>query len=322
MINRRQSLLCLPAMVLAVRSASAQVSGRHYRVAVISPAPSPVYQFRKAVIPELARLGFIEGQNLTITEHMAGDRRERIAGVIAARPDVLVASTTESVRDAISSVPSIPIIMSFIGEDPVQIGLAASFARPGGRVTGLTIQAYQLDSKRLSLLVEAVPLTRRIGVLAKRPPRHVDTIVELRAVAKRLGRDVSVIYADTADEYVTAFSHAKSERIDALVVAAAAEFVDDANSIGRHALELGIPSIGESADSARGGLLLGYGPNRLAFRKLTASFIAKILNGTPPGELPIQQPTEFELTINRNTERALGLVIPSSIFVRADEVIE
>ena len=322
MIDRRQLLGGLASAVLAAGPATAQAPGRVYRVALISPSPSPIDQFRIAVVPELAKLGFVEGRNLIITTHFAGTRSERITEVIAARPDVLVASTTDAIRDVMSAAPNIPIVMSFIGEDPVQIGFAESLARPGGRITGLTIQAYQLDGKRLSLLVEAVPAARRIGVLVKRPPRHVDTIVEIRTVAKRLGRDVILTHADTADEYGEAFALAKSERVDALVVAAAAEFVDDAGRLARLALDLGIPTIGESADSARGGLVLGYGPNRLAFRRRTADYIAKILNGTPPGDLPIQQPTEFELTINQKSARALGLTIPQSILVRADEVIE
>lgn len=323
MIDRRQFLGCVTAAANYIAEpAFAQTPGRTYRVAVISPSPSPIDQFRQAVVPELAKLGFVEGRNLIITTHMAGTRGERTTQAIASRPDVLIASTTDAIREVISAAPDIPIVMSFIGEDPVQIGFAASFARPGGRITGLTIQAYQLDGKRLSILVEAAPAARRIGILTKRPPRHVDTIVEVRTVAKRLGRDVVVLYADTAAEYGEVFAMANHERVDAMVVAAAAEFVDDAGKLARFALDLGIPTIGESADSARGGLMLGYGPNRLAFRRLTADYIAKILNGTPAGDLPIQQPTEFELTINQKSARALGLTIPQSILVRADEIIE
>ena len=324
MIPRRQVLYALLLLLLAAQAGRAQSPGRGYRVAVIAPSPDPVLQIRSIVMPELAKLGFIEGRNLTLTTHVGPSvEMQRLAReALATRPDVVVASTINAVRAVIAASPTTPIVMSFIGEDPVAVGLAQSYARPGGLVTGFTIQAHQLDGKRLALLLEAFPTARRVAVLAKRPPRHLDSIEEMGRIAKTLAIELDVFHADAPGEYAAAVQAAKAKGNVAMAIAAGPEFVSDARMLAGLAREARLATIGESISMVHDGLMLAYGPNRLQFRRRTADYVGRILNGTPAGELPVEQPSIFELAINLKTAKDLGLTIPDSVIARADEVIE
>jgi putative ABC transport system substrate-binding protein len=324
MIDRRRLLMAVPGLLLTAAPVGAQEAGKAYRIAVLAPSPDPVNQFRAIVVPELAKRGFVEGRNLRVTTHvgLSSEMPKLAAEALAARPDIVVASTINAVRAVMAASPSVPIVMSFIGEDPVAVGLAQSYARPGGRVTGMTIQSYQLDGKRLTLLHEAFPSARRIAILAKRPPRHLDSIQEMRRVAELLRVEIQVFHADAPGEYADAFRAMRIAGLAAVTIAAGPEFVSDAALLAHLARESKLPAIGEETSMARDGLLLGYGPNRVVFRRRTADYVARILGGTAPGEIPIEEPTQFELAVNLKTAKALGLTVPPSILARADEVIE
>ena len=302
----------------------AQAPGRTYRVAVISPSQGSADEIRSVVFPELAKAGFIEGDNLAITMHvgtpaeLSGLARQALAPM----PDVVIASTNAGVRAILEHSKSVPIVMAFAGEDPVATGLAKSLARPGGSVTGLTNQATELDGKRISLLHDAVPAARRIGVLAVPPPRHIDSLREMERVGNILKLEIYPFYAHEPSAYPAAFKDMRTAKIEAVACAAAPEYFRDRAVLGRLALDAGLPVIGEDAGMARAGCLIGYGPNRIAFRRRAADFVTAILRGTPPGELPIEQPTVFEFALNLKTAKALGLAIPSTIQFQANEVIE
>ena len=304
--------------------AIAQAVDKVYRLAVISPSASSAADIRAIVFPELARLGFVEGRNLVITVHVgvAADLPELARTAIAARPDVVIASTNAGVRAVLEQSKSVPIVMAFAGEDPVATGLAKSLAKPGGSVTGLTNQATELDGTHVALLHEAVPSARRIAILAAPPPRHVDSIGEMKRVARALGLDIQEFYGYEEAEYAAAFAGMRQFRAEAVAIASAPEYVRDGAILARLAIEAGLPTIGEAASMARDGCLLGYGPDRVVFRRRAADFAARILRGTPPGDIPIEQPTVFEFAVNLKTAKALGLTMPPSILVRADEVIE
>jgi putative ABC transport system substrate-binding protein len=310
-------VLALPATALR-----AQTPDKVHRVAFIAIATISIEGFRSVTLPELARLGFVEGRNLVVTTHHGPvDRIQELAReAIATRPDVVVvagALTAEAAKAASSTVP----IVFLIGDDPITTGLAKSLARPGSNVTGFTVMA-ELEVKRLLLLHEAVPSARRVGLLAHRPPRHDESIKGLQHVAERLGIETHVFRVDGPTDYAKVFADMRAARIEVLAILVAAEFFRDAAILSRRAMEAGLPTVCEWATMARDGCLIGYGPNLTALRLRIADYVARILRGTPAGELPIEQPAKFEFAINLKTAKALGVVVPPGLLARADELIE
>jgi putative ABC transport system substrate-binding protein len=323
-MDRRQFLLAVPGGALLVASASAQEPGRLYRIALITPSEATVEMCRKFQLPELARFGFVEGRNLTLTTHVGPPARmpELAREAVATKPDVIIAVSTVAILAAKESSSTVPIVMSFIGEDPIEKGVAKSFARPGGSVTGVAMLAAEMDGKRASLLHDFVPAARRIAILTGRPPRHAEGAEEAQRVARKLGLETNVFYADEPADYVPAFAGMRTARSEALVIISAPDFFRDAALLSRLALEVRLPTVCEWASMARDGCLIGYGPNFAALWRRPAEYVARILRGEKPGELPIEQPTLFEFAINLKTAKALGLTIPEASLLRADEVIE
>jgi putative tryptophan/tyrosine transport system substrate-binding protein len=324
MIDRRQFLRSVPTAALLAAQAKAQTPDKLHRLAVLSPSQYSAGEISAHVLPELAKLGFVEGGNLAVTMHVGPpeDLPRLAREALATRPDAVIASTNAAVQAILALSSTVPIVMAFVGEDPVAAGLAKSLARPGGNVTGLTNQVTQLDGKRLSLLHEAVPSARRFAILAVEPPRHVASIAEMRRVAQSLGLETHVFHAHDPAGYPAAFAAMRAAQVEAMANAGAPEYVRDAAILAQHALDAGLPSIGELARTARDGYLLGYGPDSVAFRRRAADFVARILRGIPPGELGIEQPTTFEFAVNLKTARRLGIEISPTILLRADEVIE
>jgi len=323
-MDRRQFLLAVPVGALLAASASAQEPGRLYRIAFITPSEMTVDEFRKFQLPELARFGFVEGRNLALTTHVGLPARmpELAREAIATKPDVVVAVSTVAILAVKEASSTVPIVMSFIGEDPIEKGLANSFARPGGSVTGVAMLAAEMDGKRASLLHEFVPAARRIAILTGRPPRHAEGAAEAQRVARKLGLETDVFYADEPADYVAAFAGMRTARSEALVIISAPDFFHDAAILSRLALEAGLPTVCEWASMAHDGCLIGYGPDFAALWRRPAEYVGRILRGEKPGELPIEQPTLFEFAVNLKTAKALGLTIPEASLMRADEVIE
>jgi putative ABC transport system substrate-binding protein len=241
---------------------------------------------------------------------------------IATKPDVVIAVSTVAILAVKEASSTVPIVMSFIGEDPIEKGLANSFARPGGSVTGVAMLAAQVDGKRASLLHEFVPTAHRIAILTGRPPRHAEGAEEAQRVGRELGLKTDVFYADEPADYVAAFAGMRTARSEALIIISAPDFFRDSVLLSRLALEAGLPTVCEWASMAHDGCLLGYGPNFAALWRLPAEYVARILRGEKPGEMPIEQPTLFEFAVNLKTAKALGLTIPEASLLRADEVIE
>jgi len=323
-MDRRRFLLAVPGGALLVASASAQAPGRLYRIAHITPSELTVEELRKFQLPELARFGFVEGRNLTLTTHVGPPARmpELAREAIATKPDVVIATSTVAILAVKEASSTMPIVMSFIGEDPVAKGLANSLAHPGGSATGVAMLAAEMDGKRASLLHDFVPAARRIAILTGRPPRHAEGAEEAQRVARELGLEADVFYADEPADYGPAFAGMRTARSEALVIISAPDFFRDAALLSRLALEAGLPTVCEWASMARDGCLIGYGPNYAALWRRPADYVARILHGEKPGELPIEQPTLFEFAINLKTAKALGLTIPHNQLVLADEVIE
>ena len=293
-------------------------------MAVISPAEVSVELFRIFQLPELARLGFVVGRNLTLTTHfgLPAIMPELARQAIATKPDVVVAVSTVAILAVKEASSTVPIVMSFIGEDPTAKGLAVSLARPGGSATGVAMMAAELDGKRTSLLHEFVPVARRIAILTGRPPRHAEGAEEAQRVARELGLETDVFYADEPADYVAAFAGMRVARSEALVIISAPDFFRDAALLSRLALEAGLPTVCEWASMARDGCLIGYGPNFAELWRRPADYVARILRGAKPGELPIEQPALFDFAVNLKTAKALGITIAPAVLVRADEVFE
>ena len=214
---------------------------------------------------------------------------------------------------------TVPIVV--IGSELVELGFAASHAQPRGNVTGVVILGRELDAKRLSLLLEAVPDRRRVAALIPQTGSEgVD--VSLRKSAAELGVELLVFAVATPDDYPAAFEAMRAQGAQALVIAAAPEFQRDGRQLAGLALEARLPTVCEWAEMAHAGCLIGYGPNLTAVRKRMADQIAQIFRGVAPGDIPIERPTVFEFALNLRIAKSLDLIVPSSVLTRADEVIE
>ncbi len=314
----------LVALLFLAAPAAAQTPAQKvYRLAELAVTSASLEITRAEAIPELARLGFKEGSNLVVDER-AGDASEMdrlIREILAAKPDAILAIGPEPIRAAAAATKTVPII-SF-GSNPVAQGFAASFAHPGGNLTGIAILAEDLDGKRLDLLHEAVPKARRVAALMLPSlPYRAAIEREIRAVAASRDIELLTFDAESAKEYPGAFAGMRSAAVEALLITGNPVFNRDSAELAQRALELRLPMMCEWAENARSGCLIGYGPSRSDLRRRVAYFVASIFRGVAPGELPIETPSRFELAINLKTAQALGLTIPAAVLAQADEVIE
>jgi len=208
-------------------------------------------------------------------------------------------------------------------DDPIGLGLATSFAKPDRNVTGIANMVVELQAKRLELVLEMTQKSRRVAMLFRRTSGARERGErELRDSAAKAGIELSVYSADGPSNYLAAFSAMRRAGVEALVIGADPQLFADRELLAAHALEARIPTSCEWASMARAGCLLGYGANQAALRRRLARFAARILHGATPAELPIEQPTTFELAVNLKTAKALGVTIPPTLLARADEVIE
>jgi putative tryptophan/tyrosine transport system substrate-binding protein len=312
------------ALAALAGSAVAQEPTRVFKVGVIAPSETSITLLRQHTFPELGRRGFVEGRNLLIEERFGTPERmtDLARDLVQTRPDVVIAVSEIAIRPVLRADPNVPVIMSFIGSDPVEAGLAASISRPGGRVTGLMMLADQLDPKRLEVLHDVLPSAKRIAVLRGRPPRHDRNTEGLATRALQLGLELHLFYADNREDYAPAFEGMRAAGVEALLIASAPDFARDAAILSQAAMRIGAATVCEWDYMARDGCLVSYGPVNADLRRRTAAYVAQILRGVPAGDLPIESPTTFEFLVNLKTARALNLTIPSTLLARADEVIE
>jgi len=327
----RVAVLAL-ASFAAPLSAGAQQPAKIPRVGVLSPGnPPPGDQFRQREAFEagLADLGWTPGTRVIIEYRYAEGTRERLselaAELVRLPVDVIVARSGSSIRAAQQTTRTIPIVMSAT-LDPVQEGFVTSLARPGGNITGLTLLAQDLDGKRLELLKEAVPRLSRVGILRNvnfTPVTEYDTArrqIEVAAQALKLATmDFPVSRAEDLGPTFTAMGKA---RVGAILVRAD-PLVLEPNLVEVVALAAHrkMPAVYGFRQFSESGGLMSYGADIRDVYRRSAAFVDKILKGAKPGDLPIEQPTKLELVINIKTAKALGLTIPQSVLVRADEVI-
>ena len=273
----------------------------------------------------LQRLGWIEGRNLTVDRHITGEdpvRRKIAAAELAAgKPDVIVAGGIFDALPVFAATHTIPLVV-ITGADLVENGLVESLSHPGGNVTGTTVLGGELDGKRLDLLHELVPSATRIAVLGRRTERYVARMAALQDLAHRLGIGLSPRFADTLVEMDAAYGASAAARDQGIVqMASPLAFENQSHIIARAAM-LRPPVIYEARDYTEQGGLMSYGQVWQENFERSAYLVDRILKGAKPADLPVEQPTRFELIINLKTARTLGLTLPQTLVARADEVIE
>jgi putative ABC transport system substrate-binding protein len=314
------------ALVAGPLPGAAQQLGKVFRIGILSLAKSPDTKIFNGFRKGLADLGDIDGKNISIDYRLAaGDfgQLPAMAGELVHIPvDLIVVDGGNNVaqiaKDATSTIP----IVGGLGGDPVAAGLVQSFAHPGGNVTGFATLGIELGGKRLQLLKEAFPETSRVAVLRNSATANMWALRATEEAAHTLGVQLLRIDINAPGEIAAGFEGATSSGAEALVVEADAMFWNERERIIALAAKSRIPAIYPEREYVDDGGLIAYGRNVLENWGLAAGYVDKILKGAQPADLPVQQPTTFELVINLKTAKALGLTIPQTILARADEVIE
>jgi putative ABC transport system substrate-binding protein len=327
-MNRRHLLGLLGAATVgSARLAIGQTRVPHLVYLWLGPTGSDG-STREGLQTGLRELGYHEGQDIVVQYRYADGKEERLAELAAAavaeQPDVIVTPGTVVTRAVKRLTRTIPIVSA--SGDPVGSGFIAGLARPGGNITGLAIVVGpELAEKWLELIVEIVPQARRIAMLINAAnPVGRTQLVRMRAVADRLGSNFTFdeYPIREAADFPSAFEAIQRAKADALVVDNDPLMSSKRAAIGAFATEHRIPAISGVRDFVEAGLLIAYGASIFDIFRRTATYVDKILKGAKPADLPVEQPTKFELVVNLNTAKALGLTVPPSILARADEVIE
>ncbi len=323
-MQRRCFLTFLGGAVIAPFVAQAQQPARIPRLGALlfsSPQADPQMEAARVALRDL---GYVEGRNLVIEYRYAEGRPERLPelaeALVRSRPDVLLAIGGDVAPAAVKATQTIPIVFAS-SADPVQLGFVASLARPGGNATGVTFLLDELASKRLEILKETAPHVSRVAFLWN--PDHIDNeLREAERAAMPLGVELKPLPVRSSADLDGAFEIAIKTRVDALYVVTSRLTLQNIGRIVNFATNNGLPLAGGFGAWAQLGGLLSYGPNVNDMMRRAATYIDRILRGSKPADLPVQQPTGFELVINLKTAKAFGLTVPPTMLGRADQVIE
>jgi putative tryptophan/tyrosine transport system substrate-binding protein len=308
-------------------SANAQQTGKVFRMGILDPSTaSGSAVVWEALRQELSKLGWIEGKNIAIEYRFAELKNERVpelaADLARLKVDLIVVAGTPTALDAKSATSTIPIVMINI-PDPVGLGLVASLARPGGNVTGLAALAPELNTKRLEILKDVLPKLTRVGVL--RLPETIGSpqMKELRPAALALKLKLEEIETEPdAKGLESAVRIAKQKQVGAMMTTANRPFFAERKRIVELASKYRLPAIYPSREFVDEGGLISYGADYVDLYRRAAVYVDKILKGTKPADLPVEQPTKFEFVINLKTAKQIGVTIPQSLLYRADKVIK
>jgi putative tryptophan/tyrosine transport system substrate-binding protein len=309
-------------------AAKAQQAGKVYRIGYLSaPTRASVENGLQAFLRALRELGWVEGRNLIIEYRWAEGNVERLpdlaAELLRLKVDAIVAPAGSAALAAKNATNSIPIIMIF-ASDPVEMGLVASLRRPGGNVTGTTFTpGPEIFGKQLQILKETIPHASRVALLSNpEDPSFATQIREVEATARSLRIRLQHVEARGPEEFESAFAAMARERADALLVNGTSTFLAHRTRLAELAVKGRLPTMYSFRESVEAGGLMAYAVNMSDFIGRAAVYVDKILKGAKPADLPVEQPTKFELIINQNTAKALGLTIPQVVLARADEVIQ
>jgi putative ABC transport system substrate-binding protein len=325
-VSRLAALVASPAIGFKPQSAYAQQPVLPRRIGVLLMSNSPGSKEAQAFRQGLLDAGYAEGRDVVIELRSTnGDYAEvpaLVADLVQRKVDVIVVDSTVAARVAKQATSTIPIVMTLIA-DPIGSGLVANLAHPGGNVTGLSLMLADTTAKRLQLLKETIPRLTRVAVLWNpNTPYHPKAIEELKAVAPSLLIKLSFVTARTIEEIGPAFSAMTRAHTEAIYVLGDSFFRNQRMTLLKLASKGRLPATYAARIFVEAGGLMSYGANIEDQMRQTAGYVDKILKGAKPGDLPIEQPTKFELVVNLKTAKALGLTIPESILLRADEVIK
>jgi putative ABC transport system substrate-binding protein len=271
--------------------------------------------------------GYVVGQNLVIDYRFSEDRHERLpelaAELVHLQVDLILASGTPASFAAKQATSTIPIVMGSLAADPVETGLVASLARPGGNITGMTEMAAQLGGKRLELLKETVPGLARVAVLWNPPnPASGPIVKELEAAALALGLEVQRLAVRVPEDFESALQAAAKQGAGALIAPGYPLVTNQPHMVAALALQYRLPTMMENKELVEAGGLLSLGPNLVDSYRRAATHVDKILKGAKPADLPMEQPIKFDLAVNLQTARTLGLTLPPSVLMQATHVIQ
>jgi putative ABC transport system substrate-binding protein len=325
----RRKFIGAVAASLAATPLKASAQPRHkVRIGYLTPVGQAASTALLAPLSDALReLGYFDGQTVSFEVRAAQgdlDRLPRMADeLVDAKVDIIVAVSPPAILAANRATKTIPIVMAFWGGPGlIESGTIASFARPGTNVTGVYMLGAELEAKRLDLLLQGLPNARRIAVLNPGPGGGVERLAELRPVAQAAKVELHMTQISGSKDYGSVFEAMSADRVDAVLVPSFPRFYLERSQIIEAAARQRIPAMYEWGDMARAGGLMAYGPVFIELYRLVALYVDHILKGAKPADLPVEQPTEFELIINLKTAKALGLAIPQSLLLRADEVIQ
>ena len=327
-VNRRSLLAGGVALttgaLMAPRTSQAQSGERMRRLGWLSGFPG----VRPTVNEGLRELGWIEGRNIAFEVRSSQGQRERVLPLakelVAAQVEIIVAVAPFAIRTAMQATSEVPIVMAWWGgPDLVESGVIASYARPGGNVTGVDMLLSALDAKRLDVLRQAVPKATKVAVLLHNRQDFEPQMPPVREVARKAGLNLEIF--DTRDgsvSYNETFDAIARSQCQALLVMSSPLFARDSKLIIEAAARVGVPAIHGEVRNAREGGLIAYGTTPAHLDRQVARQIDKILRGAKPGDVPVEQPSRYEMAINLATARSLGLVIPQALLLQADQVID
>jgi putative ABC transport system substrate-binding protein len=330
MTARRTFIAVASVGLLAIREGvTAQAPTKVRRIGFLSAASRQAVAdagYYRAFLQGMRDLGYIEGANIGIEARFADDDYERLpalaAELVGLRVEVIVAVPSPAIRAAQHATNSIPIVFPSTG-DPVGSGFAASLAHPGGNLTGLSNSNRDISAKLLELLLTIAPKISRVAVLANPGSSNArSTLKNIETAMPTPGIEVQIVMARTSDEIESGFAAMRQQHADALVIAGDSFLSSHGRQIADFAAQFRLPSIGTRPSYAKAGGLMSYGIDAIDSYRRAATYVDKILKGAKPGDLPIEQPTKFEMVINLKTAKTLGLTLPQSLLLRADEVVQ
>jgi len=326
-MKRRDFIVLVAGATAWNHAARGQQPASVRRIGLLSPfSPTDALLWNKALLRGLRDVGWVDGKNLSIEYRYAAGKKERLPALVSdlvrQKVDIIVTTVTVDTLTAKNATAEIPIVMVAVG-DPVAVGIVKSLARPGGNITGLSQMTPDLTGKRLELLKEIVPNVSAVAVLFN-PDDQLSILdwKEARRSAQTLGIEFHSLEVRSTDDLDKVLNEAAKSRVDALVIMPAPVLFENLKRIADFALQNHLPTTFHLREFADVGGLVSYGVDRSDLFRRAAAYVDKILKGASPADLPIEQPTKFELVINLRTARALGLTIPPNLLGIADEVIE
>ena len=327
MSSRREFITLLGGAAAWPLAARAQQAGKIRRIGVVSGTSTSTFsRLAAAFLQGMRELGYAEGRDFQIEYHFAEGKYERFPEIavelVRSDVDVIVTGTTATMRSLRHATTAIPIVLAY-STDPIGNGFVASLARPGGNITGLSGSADDTSPKQLELLTMIVPNASHIGLLGNpASPPYTDVRKAAQNAAQKVGLTLVPVGASNPQEIESAFAEFQKQRVQAFIGTGDAMLFTQRQQIADLAVKNHLPSMFPQREYAEAGGLMSYGENLSDFFRRAASFVDKIFRGAKPGDLPIEQPTHFNLAINRKTADALGVTIPPQLYIFADEVIE